>query len=272
MAHSEQHTSTLERWIAHYARIGYAAKGVIYGSSGLLALFEAMDIGQSDVVGSEGALRAIAEQPFGKVLLVVLCISLVGYVVWRFIQAFLDPEHSSTKAADIIRRISYGCSGLVYAGLAYSAVEILTADSSEGKTAQEWAYTIMSKPFGRWVVGAGGLMFVGIGGYYFYRAIKAKFRKRFKQHEMSEAARTWATFAGRFGIAARGVVYAVIGAYATRAAWLFEPDMVKTTEDALELFDNNPTDEWILATLGVGFIAYGVHMAFQARYRSIDPL
>ena len=89
---------------------------------------------------------------------------------------------------------------------------------------------------------------------------------------MSGVAKIWATIAGRVGIAARGFVYVMIGIYAARAAWEFDPEMIKTTEDALAIFNGNPTDEWILATLGVGFIAYGVHMFFQARYRSIDPL
>ncbi len=130
----------------------------------------------------------------------------------------------------------------------------------------------MQKPFGQWLVGAGGAVVMGIGGYYIYRAIKAEFRKRFKLHQMSDVEKTWATVAGRVGIAARGIVYAVIGSYGIKAAWAFDPNAIKTTEEALAVFNNNPADEWILGTLGIGFIACGIHMAFQAKYRSIDPL
>lgn len=263
-----------ERWIEYYARFGYAAKGVIYGSSGLLALLEAFDFTSGKTVGSTGALRAIAAQPFGRILISVMAFSLMGYVVWRFIQAFLDPEHSSSReTSDIVRRLSYAFSGLVYASVAYSAVKILTpSEEGGGKTAQQWALDIMQKPFGRWLVGAGGLLFCGIGFYYLYRAIKAEFRKRLKLRNMSDVEKTWATAVGRIGIAARGVVYIVIGFFGVRAAWSFNSEMIKTTEDALAVFNNNPADEWILATLGIGFIAYGIHMGFQARYRSIDPL
>ncbi|MEL6779613.1 MAG: DUF1206 domain-containing protein [Cyanobacteria bacterium J06597_16] len=262
-----------ERWIARYARFGYGAKGIIYGSAGLLALMQALDIDRGATVGSEGAMKTIAAQPFGQAMLFVLAFSLMGYVVWRFIQATLDPEHSDCAPKDVLRRISYACSGLAYAGVALSAVKILMASSEDGgKTPQSYAFSIMLQPFGRWVVGTCGLLVVGIGGYYFYRAIKAEFRKRLKRDNMSDIAKTWATLAGRVGIAARGCVYAVIGSYAMRAAWSFDPSMIKTTEDALAVFDDNPTDEWILATLGIGFIAYGVHMGFQACYRSIDPL
>ena len=273
MARSEKHDHPLEKWIAYYARLGYGAKGIIYGSSGALALLEAFDIAEGKTVGSTGALQEIALRPFGKVILLILSISLMGYVVWRIIQAAFDPEHSGKGASDILRRISYACSGAVYAGVAYSSLEILDAvDDKDSKTVEEWAFWVMNQPLGRWLVAAGGLMFCAIGCYYFYRAIRAEFRKRFKLHHMSDVAKTWATIAGRVGIAARGVVYLVIGIFAMRAAWEFDPEMIMTTEAALAVFDDNPTDEFILATLGIGFIAYGVHMFFQARYRSIDPM
>lgn len=273
MALSNKAQNQVERWIEHYARVGYGAKGIIYGTVGILALMEAFDLSRGETVGSEGVLRRLSEQPFGQMLLIVLTVSLMGYVVWRFIQAALDPEHSGCDASDVLRRFSYACSGFAYAGVGFSAVNILMPSSgSDGKTAQEQALTIMQQPFGRWLVGVGGAIVLGVGGYYFYRAAKAEFRKRFKRHHMSDTAKVWATIAGRVGIAARGVVYAVIGCYGLRAAWEFDPSMIKTTEDALAVFDENPTDEWILATLGIGFIAYGIHMGFQAAYRSIDPM
>ncbi len=263
-----------ERWLEYYARFGYAAKGVIYGSTGVLAILAALDFNQNEmVVGSTGALRSIANQPFGRVLVILIAASLMGYVVWRFLQAFLDPEHSGCGASDIVRRIGYGCSGVVYASIAYSVVEILEDSAeSDDRSAEEWVFIIMRQPFGRWLIGAAGFIFFCIGCYYFYRAVKAEFRKRFKLHKMSDAAQRWASIVGRVGIAARGVVYAVIGVFAIRAAWLFDADEIKTTEEALAVFDNNPTNEVILLILGVGFVAYAIHMGFQARYRSIDPL
>ena len=273
MARSEKRDHPVERWIVYYARLGYGAKGIIYGSSGLLALLEAFDFAQGKTVGSTGALEEIALQPFGKVMLIVISVSLMGYVVWRFIQAAFDPEHTGCESSDVLRRVSYASSGIVYAGVAYSAINILdNAGDKEGKSIEDWGFWVMTQPFGRWLVAAGGLTFCGIGCYYFYRAIRAEFRRRFKLHRMSDVEKTWATIVGRAGIAARGVVYLVVGIFAVRAAWEFDPKMIMTTEAALAVFNDNPTDELILGTLGVGFIAYGIHMFFQAKYRNIDPM
>ncbi len=259
-------------WISHFARFGYAAKGTLYIGIGLLALLQALDLRAGDTVDSKGVLENIASRSHGRAMLLILAVSLVGYVMWRFIQAFIDPEHNTRDAKAIARRIGYAGSGLAYAGVAFSAVSILISISSgDGKTAQEWALTVMQQPFGRWLVGAGGLFFFGLGCSYFYEAIKASFRKHMKLHEMSNTAKFWATTAGRIGVTARGIVYVVIGTFAMKAAWAFDSSQIKTTESALAVFDNNPADEWILSTLGIGFIAYGIHMGFQAVYRQIQP-
>lgn len=273
MAKANKDQQTARNWIISYARFGYGAKGVIYGGTGLIALLEAFDLTDIGVAGSTGVLETIAVQPLGGTLVVVVALGLMGYVLWRFIQAIWDPEHSGSGFVDIVRRVGYGCSGLVYASIAYSVVEILTDQPSlDERSLEEWTYEIMIRPTGRLLVGAVGLVFFVTGCYYFYRAIKADFRKRFKRHQMSDAEKTWASIVGRVGIAARGVIYALVGSYAVGAAWQFEPGMVKTTEEALAIFDGNPTDEWILAILGVGFVAYAVHMGFQAVYRSIEPM
>ncbi|NEP15402.1 MAG: DUF1206 domain-containing protein [Leptolyngbya sp. SIO4C1] len=264
-----------EEWIEKFARLGYLAKGIVYGTIGLLAVQAAFDTG-GKTTGSQGALKSIAAQPFGKVLLVLLTFGLLGYVTWRFIQAVRDPEHRGHEASDIFRRIGYAISGLFYASLAVSAGRILMSAGSNSdsgdSTAQSWTAKLMSQPYGRWLVGAVGLFIIGLGCYYIYRAIKAKFRKRMKLYQMSNAEKTWATWVGRFGIAARGVVYAIIGAFTIQAALRFNPSQVKTSEGALQSLENNPTDEWLLGIVAFGLIAYAIHMGFQARYRSIDPL
>ncbi|MEL6248168.1 MAG: DUF1206 domain-containing protein [Cyanobacteria bacterium J06648_16] len=113
------------------------------------------------------------------------------------------------------RRIGYGFSALFYASIALSADRVLMKTSSDSRgdsTAQDTAERVLQLPFGRWIVCATGIFVIGLSGYYFYRAITAKFRKRFKLHQMSSVEKTWATWVGRIGIAARGVVYAVSGA------------------------------------------------------------
>ena len=86
-------------WVRPLARAGYAAKGVLYITIGILAAMAAFGGGgDGATTGSKGAIRAIQEQPFGQVLLVLLTVGLAGYALWRFVQAILDPEGEGTDA------------------------------------------------------------------------------------------------------------------------------------------------------------------------------
>lgn len=262
------------QWIEYLARFGYAAKGAIYITIGLLAAQAAFGSG-GKTTGSRGAIRTIAAQPFGQVLLVILVIGLIGYVIWRFIQAIKDPEHRGNDASDIVRRIAYAASGLVYGGLAVFAIGLLIGSGSSsqggGSSSQSLTSQVLSLPLGRWLVGAAGALFIGLAFYYFYRSFKAKFRKHMKLYEMSQKEEAIATWIGRFGVAARGVVYLVIGGFLIQAARTFDPSKVRTSEGALESLQGNPVTPWLFGLVALGLIAYGIHMGFQARYRRINP-
>ena len=116
-----QHPS---EWVEPLARFGYAAKGIVYGIVGLLAAQAAVSAG-GRTTDTQGALSVIVTQPFGKVLLSLVAIGLIGYVVWRFVQAIKDPENKGTNAKGLVQRLGYAGNGLIYASLALSAVKLV---------------------------------------------------------------------------------------------------------------------------------------------------
>ncbi|MFP4120370.1 DUF1206 domain-containing protein [Coleofasciculus sp.] len=177
-------TSNQSTWIDKLARVGYTAKGIVYATIGLLAVQAALGNG-GKTTDSKGALGTIAAQPFGQFMLAVVALGLIGYMVWRFVQAIQDPDHKgeSNDADDIVRRISYGISGLIYASLAFTAIQIIvnaTQSASDGSTKQIWTARLLAQPFGQWLVGIIGAIIIGYGFYQFYKAYKAKFRKKSK--------------------------------------------------------------------------------------------
>ena len=62
------------------ARAGLVARGVVYGIIGILALKLALGDG-GEATNQQGALQTIAQGPFGKVLLALMAIGLLGYAV-----------------------------------------------------------------------------------------------------------------------------------------------------------------------------------------------
>lgn len=257
-------------WVERLARFGYAAKGVVYGIVGLLAAQAAFSAG-GKMTDTQGALQTILTQPFGKVLLSLVAIGLIGYVLWRFVQAIKDPEDKGTDAKGLAQRLGYAVNGLIYGSLALSAVRLVLGSGGGGNSnaAQDWTARLLSQPFGQWLVGTAGAFVIGLGFYQLYKAYSAKFRKELNLTQLSDTQQKWVMGIGRFGLAARGIVFCVIGFFLIQAARQSDPSEVRGLGEALQVLARQPYGPWILGVVAVGLVAYGIYMVIQARYRSL---
>lgn len=258
-------------WVERLARFGYAAKGIVYFTVGLLAAQAAFTTG-GKTTDTSGALTTIVNQPFGKFLLGLVIIGLLGYILWRAIQGIFDPEHSGeeTNATHIMQRIGYAFSAIAYSGLALTAVKLLLGTSNRnGSATQDWTTRFMAQPFGRWLVGLAGLVVIGTGLSYLYRAYKAEFQRHFKHHQMSETERYWAKWMGQFGIAARGTVFIIIGIFLVLAALHANASEARGLGGVLAVLAQQPFGPWLLGTVALGLIAYSIYSLIEARYRRI---
>ena len=83
-------------WVERLARLGFAAKGIVYALVGLLAAQTAFGTGGKRT-DTQGALQTISNQPFGRILLSFVAIGLLGYALWRLIEAAADPDHKGNN-------------------------------------------------------------------------------------------------------------------------------------------------------------------------------
>ena len=263
--------ATSQPWFERLARLGYAAKGLVYFIVGFLAAQAAFGTG-GRTTDTSGALSTIVTQPFGKFLLFLVTIGIIGYVLLRIAQTILDPEHAGEKmdAKRIAQRLGYAFSALAYSGLAVTAVRlIIGSGGSSGNATQDWTARILAQPFGRWLVGLAGVIAIGVGFSYLYEAYKAKFRRHLKLTQMSHSEQTWAVRLGRFGIAARGIVFAIIGLFLIQAAKQSDASQAKGFGEALAILAQQPSGPWLLGIVALGLIAYGIYSVVEARYRQI---
>jgi hypothetical protein len=273
---AKQHAKRAAReaapWVEPLARFGYAAKGVVYVIVGILALPAATGI-DGQATDTQGALRVIVRQPFGQFLLALVAVGLLGYALWRLVQAVLDPERKGTDAKGIVKRLGYAISGLAYGGLAVTAAGMLIGlAGGSGNSTQKWTALLLSQPFGPWLVGAVGLIIIAVGINALYVAYTAKFCEKLKLGEMSEAQRSWATWVGRIGLTARGLILGLIGLFLLVAAWQTDANEARGLAGAFKVLARQPYGPWLLGTIAVGFIAYGVYMFFEARFRRISAV
>ena len=268
---TQELTQNQSEWIERLARLGYATKGAVYAIVGLLAIPAAFG-GGGRTTDTEGALHTIVQQPFGKFLLSLVAIGLIGYALWRFVEAIKDPENKGNDTKGILQRIGYGISGIIYTSLALSAVKIVLGSGSgnNSNSTQDWTARILAQPFGQWLVGTIGAFIIGMGFYQFYKAFTAKFRQKLNLVQLSDQEKKWVVGISRFGLFARGIVFCLIGFFLIQAARQSDAGEAGGLGEALQTLEQQPYGSWILAIVALGLVAYGVYMVLQARYRRIS--
>lgn len=265
--------STARNALEITARVGYAVKGFVYGLVGFITLRGVLGLGGGeDTPGTKEAVKSLVGEPFGRVLIGLTAVGLVGYTIWRFAEALLDPSggDDSTDAKRIFKRIGFAISGVAYGSLAFYAASLAIGGggSSGGDTRRELTSAVMSAPAGRWIIGIVGVIVIGVGLHHFRRAYKASFTDDYRA-EMTATQKTWARRIGRFGLAARGVVFVIIGALTLTAAWSYDPDEAKGLGGALATLAGQPYGPYLLGVVAAGFVAYALYCLSRARWKRL---
>lgn len=259
-------------WVERLGRAGLVAQGVLYAVVGILTINLAVGARGEDA-GKEGALSAIAAQPFGRVLLTILAVGLAGYAAWRLAQGVLDRDSEGEGAKGLAKRAGAIARGASYAGLCVLTVtKIVGADDGGGKggSSEDRATAdVLGLPFGRYLVFAASAGFFAAALFNGYRAVTCNFRKKLETEKMSDAEETAATGVGILGHLARFVVWGLVGAFLAKAAWQFDPEEAAGLDAALHEVARQPYGGFLLGALAVALIAFAVYCFVQARYRDV---
>ncbi len=254
------------------ARLGYASKALIYAIVGYLALAAATNQG-GRVTDTSGALLVVLSQPFGTVLLVVLGIGLCGYAVWRFLDAFSDPDRRGVTFSGLVVRIGNAVRGGVYGALGLEAFRLARGlRGSSSKEAELWAARIMDWPLGVWVIGIAGAI---VAIYGVSEIIDSFKQDRDELIDLTYLPRAWRSPAdglSRFGVGARGVIIVALGVFLVRAATQHDPSEAAGTRESVLELANAISGRWILVALALGFLAYAVDQAIHSYCRRIRPV
>lgn len=123
---------------------------------------------------------------------------------------------------------------------------------------------------GRWIVGIGGSIVIGIGFYRIYRALQITFRQTLDLAELNKKQKILLLQICRFGILSRGIIYILLGFFIIQAAYQFDPNEVKGLDQLLQTIFIQPFGKLLLLLFALGLVAYGIYMEVKALYRKIN--
>jgi hypothetical protein len=249
-------------------RAGYAAKGIVYVVMGALAAKVAVGAG-GRTTDTRGAINVIGDGPMGTVALLAIGVGLLGYMLWRLIAAVTDAEGKGDRPTKLAVRGAQAARGIAYGVLGVQALRALDGDDvgSQGAATRHWTARLLDMPFGRALVIGVGLGVLGYAGYQLYRACSDKPKKDLDLAEAGPTQATWIVRLGRFGIAARGVVFAMIGVFLLRAGMQKDSGEAGGIAQSLQALGSASYGKLVLGAVAFGLIAYGIYQLATARYR-----
>jgi len=271
-------------WIERITRFGWIGKGFVYLVVGVLAFRIAVQQWESSSTGSgsggtqanqQGALRSIADEPLGTVLLLALAVGLGIFTIWKLVQAFAG-RSGDVGPLNLAKRVGWAGLGIFYGALAWTAARLAfegsgssSGGSSGGATSpQALTARFLDLPGGRLIVAAVGIGVIVIAGYHVRKGVTYDFIDDLDTDDLTDDEERWL---GRFGVGgfvARGVVLGLSGWFLIRAAVQFDPSDAVGLDGALRRLADLTYGRVLLVVVSVGLIVAGAYdMATFRRQR-----
>ena len=219
----------------------------------------------------KGALQAVADKPFGIILLGLLALGLTGYALWQLVEVVVGPRDKegvdahAKRAASLAQTVIYGSlSAFAWAIVAGSGESVSSGGSEQQQTA-----TVLGWLGGVALVTIVGIVLIGIAVYQGYQAATKGFLENLKLGEMSEPERKAATYLGVGGHIACGVVFALIGVFLVKAALEYDSQEAIGLGGALTKLARQPYGSFLLGLVAAGLLLYGLYSFVESRYRKL---
>jgi hypothetical protein len=251
------------------ARVGLIAYGVVHLLVGWLALQLAWGASASKSADPSGALRTLADQPFGKILLWLVALGLVALALWQASEVIWGYRHR--EAAERVRKqVTSGAKAVIYAVLGVSAALVaLGSGSSSSQSQQQATSGVLAWPAGRVIVVVAGLIIIGVGVAGVVKGVTKTFAEEIDTSSMSPVAREGVARLGQVGYIAKGVALGVVGGLLGYAALTFDRQQAQGLDGALQTTLAQPFGRFLLTAVALGFVAFGLFALLQSRYRQM---
>jgi hypothetical protein len=257
--------------LENFARVGLIAYGVVHLLVAWLAIELAWFGGGGESADQSGAMSTLAESPGGKPLLWLLAVGLIALAAWQAAEVFR--WRSGWSASGKARTKALKNSGkslvkaVVYAALVVLAIRFAAGSGqSSSQSQQETTAGVFGWPGGQFLVGAAGLVLIGVGAWHVRKGFTKHFMKQIDTSEASPSAIRLVTRLGQIGFPGKGVALAGVGVLLIWAAVTFDPSKARGLDGALRAILDLPFGRLLLTLVAIGIAAFGAFCFVRARY------
>jgi type IV secretory pathway VirB2 component (pilin) len=242
------------------------AQGILYLVVGSLAVQVAT--GDSEQADQKGALRAVLDQPAGRMLLGVLVVGLALHSLWRVTLAIRGEPGSDEDAGEVAKRIMHLGRAVVAASLTAAAAKVWfeSRPSDSNSSAKEWTARVLEWNMGPLLVGGLGVALAVVGCWHLSKAFTHKFLDDLDLPRSSGVTKA-ITALGGAGWAARGSVYALVGWFLFQAARDHDANQAAGIDESLKRLLDKPAGPVLLGAVAVGLALFGIFRIIEGALR-----
>lgn len=254
-------TSTTFDRMVRWGLVGY---GVLHLVVGGLAASLALRGNQPT---SQGALADLAAQPYGVPVLVAMAAGFAVLTVWQVIAGAVGYRHLDGRNRAVMRA-GAACRVVTYGYLCFSLTRLATVGGGgqSGSSPRKTSAGVMAEPFGRVLLGIGGLVVAGIGIGLAIYGLRRGFVDQLDREARSKGRRIPIVLVGQIGYAAKGLAFVIIGGLVCWAAVSDNPHKAGGLDQSLARLIRVPMGVVAVVAIGLGIACFGLYLFARARH------
>jgi hypothetical protein len=256
-----ERTSGPARSLGFLARLGHAARGLVFLAMGTLAGGAVLS-SRAVAAGPREALGALLREPHGFWIVSVIAGGFIADAIFRAIESLERRRSFLFRLGRWMR-----AAGAAILGVTALRVGRQMRTPSGGDGLRRGALWVLRQAWGPRALIAAGAIAGLVASIEIFQGMTGRFREGFRRKSMSRIQKTWASRVTRAGLAAHGALVGVIAVYLVRAGSEANARDVIDSGTALRRIAALPLGRGLLAGIAVGLVAYGLSEWVLALYR-----
>lgn len=242
---------------------GCFSTGIIYVAIGVIAILSFLRLKEG---GADESSFFVLLNSFdaGRILNWAIIIGAVCFIVWRFYEAFKDPNHIGSDAKAILIRSGGAFSSGADAFIVLSVLQALfnrqkapvTGEPVQQKSLVE---NLLQYGWGPFFITAIGIVILVTAVTLVFYGFSRRFTEAIRERDFSKRGKAMVHLLAYAGYFSRGVILGIVGFFFIKAAMKNSSRYIVNTDKAFDFIGDHVGHFWFIL-IATGTICYGLYM------------